>query len=57
METLRDDCVVYIYLLYMCIQILYVLIVKLTISACVWQWSCTRYTWADVVGAGGAGEA
>jgi len=38
-------------------KILYALIVKLTLSACVWRWSCTRYTWADDVDVGGAGEA
>jgi len=30
---------------------------KLTLSACVWRWSCTRYTWAEDVDAGGAGDA
>jgi len=33
------------------------LIVKLTLSACVWRWSCTRYTGADSVDAGGSGDA
>ena len=37
METLWDDCVVYVYMLYMRIQILYALIVKLTLSACIWR--------------------
>jgi len=37
--------------------ILYVLSVKLTLSACVWRWSCAWYTWAEDVDAGGAGEA
>ena len=31
------------------------LIVKLTLSVCVWRWSCTRYTGADVGDAGGSG--
>jgi len=31
--------------------------VMLTLSACVWRWSCTRCTGADVVDAGGSGEA
>jgi len=29
---------------------------KLTLSACVWRWSCTQYMGADNV-AGGSGEA
>jgi len=33
---------------------LYDLYVKLTLSACVWRWSCTRYTGADVVDASGS---
>jgi len=41
---------------YIC-KIIYVLSVKLTLSACVWRWSSTRYTWADGVNAGGSGEA
>jgi len=57
MEALWNDCVVYIDLLYMCIPILYALIIKLTLSACVWRWSCMRYTWADDVDANGVGEA
>ena len=44
-------------MLYMCMQMLYVLIIKLTLSACVWRWSCARYTWAEDVDAGGAGDA
>jgi len=28
---------------------------KLTLSACVWRWSCTRYTGAHVGDAGGSG--
>jgi len=31
--------------------------VKLTLSACLWRWSCVRYTWAEDVGASGAGDA
>jgi len=31
--------------------------VKLTLFVCVWRWSCTRYTWADDVVAGGSSEA
>jgi len=37
-------------------NIIYNLFVKLTLSACVWRWSCTRYTGVDVVDAGGSGE-
>jgi len=44
-------CVVYVY------AFLYVLSVKLTLSTCVWRWSCTRYTWANDVVVGGSGEA
>jgi len=43
--------------MYMKLYNYYVLSVKLTLSACVWWWSCTRYTGADVVDAGGSGEA
>jgi len=40
-------CVIYVYV------ILYALSIKLTLSACDWQWSCTRYTWANDVDVGG----
>jgi len=44
-------------MLYMCIQFLYALSVKLTLFACVWWWSCAWYTWAGDVDVGGSGEA
>jgi len=47
MEFIWDDCVVHNGVLYMCIQFLYSLSIKPTLSACVWRWSCARYTWAD----------
>jgi len=25
--------------------VLHILLFKLTLSACVWRWSCVRYTW------------
>jgi len=34
-----------------------ILSAKLTLSACVWRWSCTRYTGADVGDVGGSGAA
>jgi len=34
-----------------------ILSAKLTLSACVWQWSCTRNTGADVGDVGGSGAA
>jgi len=54
----NDVLYIYIYerLIYVWIY-LYVVSVKLTLSACVWQWSCTRYTWADNVVASGSGKA
>jgi len=33
------------------------LFAKLTLSACVWRWSCTQYTRADVDDAGSFGAA
>jgi len=56
MEFIWDDCVVHNGVLYMCIQFLYSLSIKPTLSACVWRWSCARYTWADDLDVGGAGE-
>ena len=54
-------CYIYIYIyiyIYMFIA-LYIcdLSVKLTLSACVWRWLCTRYTGADVCDAGGSSAA
>ena len=47
--------------LYICVIALYLYIsalsAKLTLSACVWRWSCTRYTGADADDAGGSGAA
>jgi len=40
----------------MCMLIYMFKSVKLTLFACVWQWSCVRYTWAVDVDVGGAGE-
>ena len=42
---------------YKCCIYICVLSVKLTLSACVWRWSCTRYTGADASDAGGSGAA
>jgi len=42
---------------YISVKLYMFYLLKLTLSACVWRWSCTRYTRADVVDAGGSGEA
>ena len=46
--------------LYVCVYsfvYICVLSAKLTLSACVWRWSCTRYTGADAGDAGDSGAA
>jgi len=50
---MNTDLYIYVYsFVYIC-----VLSAKLTLSVCVWRWSCARYTGADAGDAGGSGAA